>query len=67
MLPYGLGKKEVVVFWFHAQVLEYGVGPKALHEILSLVNKFIQSLCLLPYPVVYLTMPNGVVDAVSRS
>ena len=56
-----------MVFWFHAQILEYRVGPKAFHEILSLVNTVIQDVCQLPYPVVYLTMPDGVVDAVSRS
>jgi hypothetical protein len=65
-VSYGLGEKEVVVFWLDSQVLEYRVGPEALHEILADHQRYVTlSSMFHPYPVVYLTMPDGVVDAIA--
>lgn len=58
----------MVVLGLDSEVLEYRVGPEAFHEILQHVN--ILASYLIPsiaYPVVDLTVPDGVVDAISRA
>jgi hypothetical protein len=56
-----------VVFRLHAQVLEYRVRPEALHEILTSISIASLQPSDLAYPVVYLTMPDRVVDAIARA
>jgi hypothetical protein len=54
-----------VVFGLHSQVLEYRVRPEALHEILATSVSCSLLLTTLAYPVVYLAMPDWVVDAIA--
>jgi hypothetical protein len=57
----------VVVFWLHPEVLEYRVRPEALHEVLASISTTSLQSAGLAYPVVYLTMPDRVVDAIARA
>jgi hypothetical protein len=54
-----------VVLRLHPQVLEYRIRPEALHEILA--QSVFPPVSPIPvaYPVVYLTMPDRVVDAIA--
>jgi hypothetical protein len=54
-----------VVFWLDPQVLEYRVRPEAFHEILASISTMALQSNLSAYPVVYLTMPDWVVDAIA--
>jgi hypothetical protein len=46
-LAYWFGKEEVVVLRLHSQVLEYRIGPEALHEILQTISTGISLMQLL--------------------
>lgn len=56
-----------MVLRLDSEVLEYRVGPEALHEVLSLVSLPCIPKLGLAYPVVDLAVPDGVVDAVARA
>lgn len=56
-----------MVLGLNSQVLEYRVGPEALHEILCAISVRLFFLDMVSYPIVYLTVTDGVVDAISRT
>lgn len=63
VLAHRLGKKEIVVLGFDAEILEDRVGPKSFHVVLVKTSEkeTPASFSTGPYPVFYLAVSNGVV------
>jgi len=61
------GQQEMVVFGLYPQVLENGVGPEALHEILTAISIRLARRLSSIYPVIYLPVPDGIVDAIAST
>lgn len=57
----------MMVFGLHPQVLENGVGPEALHEILLKISIYTVVLSSASYPIIYLPVPDRVVNAIAST